>query len=145
DLDFAAQRAAISPAPPGRRKGALATPTAETSLTIAGGRVVVDSGLRREPAVDPASGMARLQTRRISRAAAEQRAGRAGRTEPGVCYRLWSADQHAQLVAQSPAEILQADLAPLALQLARWGVDDPAELVWLDPPPAAALQQGRDL
>lgn len=145
DLDFAAQRAAISPAPPGRRKVVLATPIAETSLTIDGVRVVIDSGLCREPAFDPVSGMTRLHTRRISRAAAEQRAGRAGRTEPGVCYRLWSVDQHAQLAAQSPAEILQADLAPLALQLARWGVDDPAELVWLDPPPAAALQQDRDL
>ncbi|MFA5678122.1 MAG: ATP-dependent helicase HrpB [Pseudomonas sp.] len=145
ELDFAAQRQAISPAAPGRRKIVLATPIAETSLTIEGVRVVIDSGLCREPAFDPVSGMTRLHTRRISRAAAEQRAGRAGRTEPGICYRLWSADQHAQLAAQSPAEILQADLAPLALQLARWGIDDPAELAWLDAPPAAALQQGRDL
>ena len=145
ELDFAAQRQAIAPAAPGRRKVVLATPIAETSLTIEGVRVVIDSGLCREPAFDPVSGMTRLHTRRISRAAAEQRAGRAGRTEPGICYRLWSADQHAQLAAQSPAEILQADLAPLALQLTRWGVDDPAELAWLDEPPAAALQQGRDL
>ena len=145
DLDFAAQRQAIRPAAPGRRKVVLATPIAETSLTIDGVRVVIDSGLCREPAFDPVSGMTRLHTRRISRAAAEQRAGRAGRTEPGVCYRLWSTDQHAQLAAQSPAEILQADLAPLALQLAQWGIDDPAELAWLDAPPAAALQQGRDL
>lgn len=145
DLDFAAQRQAIQPAEPGRRKIVLATPIAETSLTIEGVRVVIDSGLCREPAFDPVSGMTRLHTRRISRAAAEQRAGRAGRTEPGVCYRLWSIDQHAQLAAQSPAEILQADLAPLALQLAQWGIDDPAELAWLDRPPAAALQQGRDL
>ena len=145
DLDFAAQRQAIRPAAPGRRKVVLATPIAETSLTIDGVRVVIDSGLCREPAFDPVSGMTRLHTRRISRAAAEQRAGRAGRTEPGVCYRLWSLDQHAQLAAQSPAEILQADLAPLALQLAQWGIDDPAELAWLDQPPAAALQQGRDL
>src|SRR5690606_13618255 len=105
DLDYAAQRAAISPAPPGRRKVVLATPIAETSLTIDGVRVVIDSGLCREPAFDPVSGICRLHTRRISRAAAEQRAGRAGRTEPGVCYRLWSVDQHAQLAAQSPAEI----------------------------------------
>ena len=145
DLDFTAQRQAISPAAPGRRKVVLATPIAETSLTIEGVRVVIDSGLCREPAFDPVSGLTRLHTRRISRAAAEQRAGRAGRTEPGVCYRLWSADQHAQLAAQSPAEILQADLAPLALQLAQWGIDDPTELAWLDVPPAAALQQGRDL
>ena len=145
DLDFAAQRQAIRPAEPGRRKIVLATPIAETSLTIEGVRVVIDSGLCREPAFDPVSGMTRLHTRRISRAAAEQRAGRAGRTEPGVCYRLWSVDQHAQLAAQSPAEIRQADLAPLALQLAQWGIDDPAELAWLDAPPSAALQQGQDL
>src|SRR5690554_4889179 len=145
DLDFAAQRQAISPPAAGRRKVVLATPIAETSLTIEGVRVVIDSGLCREPAFDPVSGMTRLHTRRISRAAAEQRAGRAGRTEPGVCYRLWSVDQHAQLAAQSQAEILQADLAPLALQLAQWGIDDPAELAWLDMPPSAALQQGRDL
>src|SRR5690606_8069986 len=145
DLDFAAQRQAISPAAPGRRKIVLATPIAETSLTIAGVRVVIDSGLCRQPASDPVSGMRRRHTRRISRAAAEQRAGRAGRTEPGTCYRLWSADQHAQLAAQTPAEILQADLAPLALQLAQWGIDDPTELAWLDVPPGAALQQGRDL
>lgn len=145
DLDFAAQREAISPAAPGRRKVVLATPIAETSLTIEGVRVVIDSGLCREPAFDPVSGMTRLHTRRISRAAAEQRAGRAGRTEPGVCYRLWSVGQHAQLAAQSQAEILHADLAPLALQLAQWGIDDPAELAWLDAPPPAALQQGRDL
>lgn len=145
DLDFTAQRQAISPPPPGRRKIVLATPIAETSLTIEGVRVVIDSGLCREPAFDPVSGMTRLHTRRISRAAAEQRAGRAGRMEPGVCYRLWSADQHAQLAAQGQAEILQADLAPLALQLAQWGIDDPAELRWMDRPPSAALQQGRDL
>ncbi|PRB80043.1 ATP-dependent helicase HrpB [Pseudomonas sp. MYb185] len=145
DLDFTAQRQAISPPLPGRRKIVLATPIAETSLTIEGVRVVIDSGLCREPAFDPVSGMTRLHTRRISRAAAEQRAGRAGRMEPGVCYRLWSADQHAQLAAQGQAEILQADLAPLALQLAQWGIEDPAELQWMDPPPAAALQQGRDL
>src|SRR5690606_4483894 len=145
DLDFAAQRQAISPSAAGRRKIVLATPIAETSLTIEGVRVVIDSGLRREPAFDPVSGMTRLHTRRISRAAAEQRAGRAGRTEPGVCYRLWSAGQHDQLAAQGQPEILQADLAPLALQLAQWGVDDPTELRWLDRPPAAALQQGREL
>lgn len=145
DLDFAAQRQAISPAAAGRRKIVLATPIAETSLTIEGVRVVIDSGLRREPAFDPVSGMTRLHTRRISRAAAEQRAGRAGRTEPGVCFRLWSAGQHDQLAAQGQPEMLQADLAPLALQLAQWGIDDPTELRWLDRPPAAALQQGREL
>ncbi len=145
ELDFAAQRQAISPAAPGQRKVVLATTIAETSLTIEGIRVVIDSGLSREPAFDPVSGMTRLQTRRVSRASAEQRAGRAGRLEPGVCYRLWSADQHMQLAAQSQPEMLQADLAPLALQLAQWGVQDATELAWLDPPPAAALQQGREL
>ncbi|MEH6493285.1 ATP-dependent helicase HrpB [Halopseudomonas sp.] len=145
ELDFAAQRQAIQPAPAGQRKVVLATAIAETSLTIEGIRVVVDAGLSREAAFDPQTGMTRLQTRRVSRAAAEQRAGRAGRLEPGVCYRLWSAQQHEQLAAQREPEIRQADLAPLALQLAHWGVQDVSELVWLDPPPAAALQQGREL
>ncbi len=145
ELDLAAQRLAIEPAGPGRRKVVLATSIAETSLTIEGIRVVIDSGLRREPSFDPVSGLTRLHTVRVSRASADQRAGRAGRLEPGVCYRLWSAGQQDQLAAQSSAEITQADLAPLALQLARWGIADPAELAWLDPPPAAALEQGRDL
>ena len=145
DLDLTAQRRAIAPAPEGTRKIVLATAIAETSLTIEGIRVVVDAGLSREAAFDPLSGMSALQTRRVSRAAAEQRAGRAGRLEPGVCYRLWSAQQHEQLAAQRDAEMLQADLAPLALQLAQWGIQEPSELVWLDPPPAAALQQGREL
>lgn len=145
ELDFATQRQAIQPAPVGQRKVVLATAIAETSLTIEGIRVVVDAGLSREAAFDPQSGMTRLTTRRVSRAAAEQRAGRAGRLEPGVCYRLWSAQQHEQLAAQREPEIRQADLAPLALQLAHWGVQEANELVWLDPPPAAALQQGREL
>lgn len=145
DLELAAQRRAISPAPAGQRKVVLATSIAETSLTIEGVRVVIDSGLSREPSFDPVSGMTRLQTRRVSSAAAEQRAGRAGRLEPGVCYRLWSEDQQAQLQPRSAAEILQADLAPLALQLAQWGIQDPAELRWLDPPPAAPLAQAREL
>lgn len=144
-MELNAQREAIAPAPTGWRKVVLATPIAETSLTIEGVSVVIDSGLCREPAFDPASGLTRLHTRRISQAAAEQRAGRAGRLQPGVCYRLWSAGQHEQLAAQALPEILQADLAPLALQLAYWGIDDPAELSWMDLPPAAALQQGRDL
>ncbi len=121
ELDLNAQRAAIEPALAGQRKVVLATNIAETSLTIEGVRVVVDSGLARVPRFDPGSGMTRLETRRISRASATQRAGRAGRLEPGVCYRLWSADQHAQLAAYGEAEILQADLAGVALQLARWG------------------------
>jgi ATP-dependent helicase HrpB len=144
ELELAAQRAAIEPAPAGRRKVVLATNIAETSLTIDGVRVVVDAGLARVPRFDPASGMTRLDTQRISRASATQRAGRAGRLEPGVCYRLWSEAQHEQLAAYAGAEILQADLAGLALQLARWGVT-PDELAWLDAPPAAAFAQARDL
>jgi ATP-dependent helicase HrpB len=144
ELELPAQRAAIEPAPAGKRKVVLATNIAETSLTIDGVRVVVDAGLARVPRFDPASGMTRLDTQRISRASATQRAGRAGRLEPGVCYRLWSQTQHEQLAAYGAAEILQADLAGLALQLARWGVT-PGELAWLDLPPAAAFAQGRDL
>lgn len=144
ELDLNAQRAAIEPAPSGKRKIVLATNIAETSLTIDGVRVVVDAGLARVPRFDPGSGMTRLDTQRISRASATQRAGRAGRLEPGVCYRLWSEAQHDQLAAYGAAEILQADLAGLALQLARWGVE-PAHLIWLDLPPAAAYAQAQDL
>ncbi|WP_265532955.1 ATP-dependent helicase HrpB [Pseudomonas saponiphila] len=144
ELDLAAQRAAIDPAPAGQRKVVLATNIAETSLTINGVRVVVDAGLARVPRFDPGSGMTRLDTQRISRASATQRAGRAGRLEPGVCYRLWSADQQEQLAAYASAEILQADLAGLALQLARWGVA-PNQLAWLDAPPSAAYAQAQDL
>ncbi|MPQ70913.1 MULTISPECIES: ATP-dependent helicase HrpB [unclassified Pseudomonas] len=144
ELDLAAQRAAIEPAPAGKRKVVLATNIAETSLTINGVRVVIDAGLARVPRFDPGSGMTRLDTQRISRASATQRAGRAGRLEPGVCYRLWSEAQHEQLAAYGSAEILQADLAGLALQLARWGVA-PGELVWMDAPPAAAYAQAQDL
>ncbi|MDO7928914.1 ATP-dependent helicase HrpB [Pseudomonas sp. KFB-139] len=144
ELDLAAQRAAIEPAPKGSRKVVLATNIAETSLTIDGVRVVIDAGLARVPRFDPGSGMTRLDTQRISRASATQRAGRAGRLEPGVCYRLWSEAQHDQLAAYGSAEILQADLAGLALQLARWGVM-PGQLVWLDVPPVAAYAQAQDL
>jgi len=144
ELDLDAQRAAIEPAPAGKRKVVLATNIAETSLTIDGVRVVVDAGLARVPRFDPGSGMTRLDTQRISRASATQRAGRAGRLEPGACYRLWSEAQHDQLPAYGAAEILQADLAGLALQLARWGVA-PQELAWLDLPPAAAYAQAQDL
>src|SRR5690606_5262220 len=118
-------------APAGKRKVVLATNIAETSLTIDGVRVVIDAGLARVPRFDPGSGMTRLATQRISRASATQRAGRAGRLEPGVCYRLWSQAQHEQLPAYDSAEILQADLAGLVLQLARWGVAA-EELRWLD-------------
>lgn len=144
ELDLAAQRAAIDPAPAGKRKVVLATNIAETSLTIDGVRVVIDAGLARVPRFDPGSGMTRLDTQRISKASATQRAGRAGRLEPGVCYRLWSQDQHEQLAAYASAEILSADLAGLALQLGRWGVT-PTQLVWLDVPPAAAYAQAQDL
>ena len=144
ELELSAQRAAIEPAPKGLRKVVLATNIAETSLTIDGVRVVIDAGLARVPRFDPGSAMTRLDTQRISRASATQRAGRAGRLEPGVCYRLWSEDQHAQLAAYGSAEILQADLAGLALQLARWGVT-PNELIWLDPPPAASYAQAQQL
>ncbi|WP_410481061.1 ATP-dependent helicase HrpB [Pseudomonas plecoglossicida] len=144
ELDLNAQRAAIDPAPKGQRKVVLATNIAETSLTIDGVRVVIDAGLARVPRFDPGSGMTRLDTQRISRASATQRAGRAGRLEPGVCYRLWSEAQHNQLAAHGSAEILQADLAGLALQLARWGVT-PEQLRWLDQPPAAAFAQAQDL
>ncbi|MGH8393902.1 MAG: ATP-dependent helicase HrpB, partial [Pseudomonas sp.] len=144
ELDLAAQRAAIEPAPAGKRKVVLATNIAETSLTINGVRVVIDAGLARVPRFDPGSGMTRLDTQRISRASATQRAGRAGRLQPGVCYRLWSQAQHEQLAAHATAEILQADLAGLALQLVRWGVQ-PGELAWLDAPPAAAYAQAIEL
>src|SRR5690606_27412805 len=144
ELELSAQRAAIEPAPAGLRKVVLATNIAETSLTIDGVRVVIDAGLERVPRFDPASGMTRLDTLRISRASATQRAGRAGRLQPGVCYRLWSQSQHEQLAAYGAAEILAADLTGLALQLARWGVQ-PHELAWLDVPPPAAFAQARDL
>ena len=144
ELELSAQRAAIAPAPAGVCKVVLATPIAETSLTIEGVRVVVDAGLARVPRFDPGSAMTRLDTQRISRASATQRAGRAGRLEPGICYRLWSEAQHEQLAAYGAAEILQADLTGLALQLARWGVE-PRELTWLDLPPSAAYLQAQEL
>ncbi len=144
ELDLNAQRAAIDTPAAGLRKVVLATNIAETSLTIDGVRVVVDAGLARVPRFDPGSGMTRLGTQRISRASATQRAGRAGRLEPGVCYRLWSEAQHEQLAAYAAAEILQADLAGLALQLSRWGVI-PEQLRWLDQPPAAAYGQALEL
>ena len=144
-LSGAEQDRALAPAPRGRRKVVLATSIAETSLTIEGVRVVVDSGLARGPRFDPGSGMTRLETTRVSRASADQRRGRAGRTEPGVCYRLWAEHENHGLVAQAPPEILLADLAPLALELAVAGIADPAELRWLTPPTAAALSQAREL
>ena len=144
-LSGAEQDRAIAPAPRGRRKVVLATAIAETSLTIEGVRVVVDSGLARGPRFDPSSGMARLETTRVSRASADQRRGRAGRTAPGVCYRLWEEHEDHGLVAQAPPEILLADLAPLALELAVAGIHHAGELRWLTPPPAAALAQAGEL
>jgi ATP-dependent helicase HrpB len=145
DLPPERQDAAIAPAPEGRRKVVLATNIAETSLTIEGIRVVVDAGLVRVSRFDPTSGMTRLVTERVSQASAEQRRGRAGRLSPGVCYRLWPEGQHRALPAHSAPEMLAADLAPLVLELAQWGVADPAALRWLDPPPPAHFAQARDL
>jgi ATP-dependent helicase HrpB len=144
-LDFDAQDRAIAPAPIGRRKVVLATSIAETSLTIEGVRVVIDSGLARVPRYEPDVGLTRLETVRVSRAAADQRRGRAGRVEPGVCYRLWDEPQTAALEPYAQPEILAADLSPLLLDLARWGVPDPAKLVFLDPPPAPSLNEARTL
>ncbi|KPW42063.1 hypothetical protein ALP45_200067 [Pseudomonas coronafaciens pv. atropurpurea] len=144
ELSLSEQRTAIEPAPSGKRKVVLATNLAETSITIEGVRIVIDTGLERVPRFDPRSSMTRLATQRISKASATQRAGRAGRLEPGVCYRLWSEAQHEQFSSFSTPEIQQADLAALALQLARWGVS-PGELRWLDAPPAAAFAQACDL
>jgi len=135
------QDRAVSPAPPGRRKVVLATSIAETSLTIEGVRIVVDSGFRRSPAYEPATGLTVLETRRISRAAAEQRRGRAGRVEPGVCYRLWGEGQNAAMAAFDAPEIMEADLSGLALDLAGWGVSDPGQLPFLDPPPKPAWSE----
>ena len=145
DLEGAAQDAALSPAPAGQRKIVLATSIAETSLTIEGVRVVVDTGLRRYAEFDPATGMSRLVTTKVSQAAADQRRGRAGRLSAGHCYRLWSEGTQGSLAAQTAPEILHADLAPLALELSCWGAVDAASLNWLDPPPAAPLAQARDL
>jgi ATP-dependent helicase HrpB len=145
ELDGAEQDAALAPSAPGQRKVVLATSIAETSLTIEGIRVVVDSGMRRYAEFDPATGMSRLVTGRVSQAAADQRRGRAGRLNEGDCYRLWSEGTHASLSPQTPPEILHADLAPLALELACWGAVDATSMAWLDPPPAAPLAQARDL
>jgi ATP-dependent helicase HrpB len=145
ELDPAAQDAALAPASAGRRKIVLATSIAETSLTIEGIRVVVDLGLRRYSEFDAATGMSRLITGKVSQAAADQRRGRAGRLSEGDCYRLWSQGSHATLNPQTPPEILHADLAPLALELACWGAVEASSLAWIDPPPPAPLAQARDL
>lgn len=142
-LDPAAQRAAIAPDSTGRRKIVLATSIAETSLTLDGIRVVVNSGLARRPRYDRAAGMTRLVTERASQAAVTQRAGRAARQGPGVAYRLWEAAATAGLPRFDPPEILEADLSALILDCALWGVTDPRGLNWLDPPPEAAVQEAR--
>ncbi|MGD9815716.1 MAG: ATP-dependent helicase HrpB [Hyphomonadaceae bacterium] len=139
------QDAAIAPSPPGRRKVVLATSIAETSLTIDGVRIVVDAGLARRPRFEPALGLTRLETVRASQAAIAQRAGRAGRLEPGVCWRLWSEGETRALPEFDRPEILDADLAGLALDLAAWGVSDPTALAWLDPPPAPAWNEAQAL
>lgn len=144
-LDAAVQDRAIAPGPKGQRKVVLATSIAETSLTIEGVRIVVDSGLARVPRFEPDIGLTRLETVRASRAAVDQRRGRAGRTGPGVCYRLWDEPQTASLPAYTQPEILSADLSSLVLDLAQWGVRDPATLAFLDPPPAPALNEARSL
>ena len=138
------QDRAIAPAPPGRRKIVLATSIAETSITIEGVRIVVDSGLARRPRYEPDVGVTRLETVRVSRAAADQRRGRAGRTEPGVCYRLWDEPQTAALEAFSRPEILSADLSGFALDLAAWGASA-EKLPFLDPPPRPALAEAKSL
>ena len=144
DLPPDRQDAALAPVP-GARRIVLATNIAETSLTIEGVRAVVDSGLVRRLKFDPSTGMSRLTVQRISRASADQRQGRAGRLGPGVCYRAWSEGAHRTLAPFTPAEIVEADLAPLALELGCWGAREANELDWLDPPPAATLASARDL
>jgi ATP-dependent helicase HrpB len=145
DLPVAEQDRALKPDPQGRRKIVLATSIAETSLTIDGIRLVIDSGQKRLPQFDPTTGMTRLGTARVSLAAANQRRGRAGRTAPGICYRLWSEASERAFAPYDPPEILSADLAPFALELGTWGTTDPTQLALLDQPPEAPLAQARDL
>ena len=145
DLPQEAQDRAIAPAPAGTRKIVLATSIAETSLTIDGVRVVIDAGLLRVPRFDSRSGLTRLETIRVTQDSAEQRRGRAGRLEPGICSRLWTSGEHQSLAPCRPPEILDSDLAPLLLELAHWGTANPAELSWLTPPPAGTVAQAREL
>ncbi|MBR1570893.1 MAG: ATP-dependent helicase HrpB [Bacteroidales bacterium] len=144
-LSNAEQKAAIAPSLPGKRKVVLATPIAETSLTIEGVRVVVDSGLCRKMVFDPGSGLSRLETVRISLDMAVQRTGRAGRVAPGICYRLWSAATESRMAAVRTPEILEADLAPLVLDAAAWGESDVASLPWITPPPMQRVAGAREL
>src|SRR5499427_4257509 len=144
-LDASVQDRAIAPAPKGARKVVLATSIAETSLTIEGVRIVVDSGLARVPRYEPDIGLTRLETVRASRASVDQRRGRAGRTEPGICYRLWDEPQTASLAPFTQPEMLSADLSSLVLDLAQWGISDPANLAFLDAPPVPALKEAKSL
>ena len=145
DLPQQQQDLAIRPVKPGTRKVVLATSIAETSLTIEGVRVVIDAGRLRIPRFDPRSGLTRLETIRVSQDSADQRRGRAGRLEPGICYRLWTEKEHQQLSPRRPPEILEADLTPLLLDLAQWGTSDPTELSWLTPPSTGAVTQAKEL
>lgn len=145
DLPQEAQDRAMVPARAGTRKIVLATSIAETSLTIEDVRVVIDAGLLRLPRFDPRTGLTRLETIRVTQDSAEQRRGRAGRLGPGVCYRLWTSAEHQSLAPRRPPEMLDADLAPLLLDLALWGTTDPSELSWLTPPPPSSVAQGREL
>ncbi|MEO5603507.1 MAG: ATP-dependent helicase HrpB [Cyclobacteriaceae bacterium] len=145
DLNFSKQKEAILPHPSGKRKVVLATSLAETSLTIEGVSIVVDSGYARVPRFDPRSGFTRLETIRVTKDAADQRAGRAGRVGPGTCYRLWSTGIHSNLILNRNPEILEADLAPLVLELRNWGVQNINELTWVTQPPAGAISQAQQL
>lgn len=145
DLPFHKQQEAILPNNKGIRKVVLATSIAETSLTIEGITTVVDSGQARIPRFDPRSGLTRLETIRVTKDAADQRAGRAGRLGPGICYRLWSEAAHHNLQPTRQPEILEADLAPLLLELANWGIEDTNELLWITPPPTGAINQAKEL
>ena len=145
DLPQPVQQAAIRPAAPGTRKVVLATSIAETSITIDGVRVVIDAGRARIPRYDPRSGLTRLETVRVTQDAAEQRRGRAGRLEPGLCYRLWTEKEQTTLTAHRLPEILEADLTPLMLDLAQWGAQGPEEFSWLTSPPSGAVAQAKEL
>ncbi|WP_444677602.1 helicase-related protein [Halomonas sp. E19] len=142
-LPLEEQRRALKPEPDGRRRVVLSTAIAESSVTVDGVRIVIDAGQERVPVFQPRSGLSRLETRRVNRASADQRRGRAGRQGPGLCLRLWAEEQ--PLPAHGEPEMLQADLAPLAFELARWGIVDPAGLAWITPPPVGALAAGRRL
>ncbi|MEO7990095.1 MAG: ATP-dependent helicase HrpB [Chryseolinea sp.] len=145
DLPFKKQQEAILPHPSGQRKIVLATSIAETSLTIEGIQVVIDCGLSRVPKFDPRSGLTRLETIRVPKDSADQRTGRAGRLGPGVCYRLWSESAQTNLSPSRTPEILEADLAPLLLELGQWGVNDIQELTWITSPPVGAVSQAKEL